>query len=252
MKKFLLEIEYFGKNFKGWQIQKNQRTVQDEIQKALKKLLEKDIEVVGSGRTDSGVHAYHQKAHFEAETSIPAENFVDALNNLLDYDVKIKSCIDVDNNFHARYDVTKKTYLYKLFVSDIPSPLKSDFTLFVPYDINVRAMKKACSYIKGTHDFTSFCSADCEIENKVRTIYKIKIKKYGFDELHIFITGNGFLTNMVRIIVGTLIDVGRGKIKASKVKEIINSKDRTKAGKTVAPQGLYLYDVEYKHKVRLI
>lgn len=246
MKKILLTIQYNGKNFAGWQVQPNKRTIQGVLEEAISKLLQEKITLFASGRTDSGVHAIAQTAHFETNSNFPIDRLHLAVNTKLPSDVAIISAKEVAEDFHARFNVKKKTYLYKLYASDITLPLYDGFALKIHPKVldGIEEMKKAVNAFIGTHDFSGFCSANTEVKDFVRTIYDLQITQNG-NELQILISGSGFLYNMVRIIVGTLIDVALGKISADELPSIISAKDRSLAGTTVKPDGLYLFKVEY-------
>lgn len=244
MRKILLTIEYNGKNFCGWQIQANGRAVQEVLEKQISLLLNENITLFASGRTDSGVHALGQTAHFETSSNFDIKKLAPALNFGLDKDISVLSAKEVDPNFHARYFVKKKTYLYKIYCSKIEKPLKNGLCTQVKYDLDIEKMKKASKFFLGKHDFSAFCASGNNTTDFVRTIFEIKIENVA-DEIHFYITGDGFLYNMVRIIVGTLIEVGKGKILSQSIPQIIASKDRKKAGETMLASGLYLYKVEY-------
>ncbi|MBQ4535573.1 MAG: tRNA pseudouridine(38-40) synthase TruA [Clostridia bacterium] len=246
MRKILLTIQYNGKNFAGWQIQPNTRTVESVLEDAISNLLQEKISLFASGRTDSGVHAIAQTAHFETNSNIPVEKLHFAINSKLPKDVAITSAKEVSSAFHARFDVKKKTYMYKLYASEVNLPLYDGFALRVHPKVldKIEDMKKAASAFVGTHDFSGFCSVNTAVKDFVRTIYDIEIKQNGI-EIEIFVTGNGFLYNMVRIIVGTLLDVAMGKTNPSNIPAIIASKDRRLAGETVKAEGLYLWRVGY-------
>ena len=245
MRRILLTIEYYGKKFCGWQIQKNGPSIQEEIKRAIKEVTGEDVVLEGSGRTDAGVNAINQTAHFDTKSSLPIHAFVPALNNILKTDIQIKSSCEVSSNFHARYSAVKKTYIYKMYVSKTASPLKDLFAMQVTFDtLDMKGMNRACKFLKGEHDFTSFKSCRSKKENNIRTIYSARVYKNG-DILEFKICGNGFLHNMVRIIVGTLIDVGVKKLKPEDIKKIIEDKNRASASETAAAHGLYLQSVEY-------
>ena len=244
MKKICLTIQYNGKNFCGWQKQKNKRTVQNVLEDKISVLLKEDITLFASGRTDSGVHAICQTAHFETNSDFDLNKLPFAINDGLESDVSVLKAKEVSKNFHARYSAKKKTYLYKTYLSKIKKPLKNGFITQISYDLNINKMKEGAKFFLGEHNFSAFCSSNSSVKNFVRTIYDLKIKKVS-DEIHFKITGNGFLYNMVRIIVGTLIDVGTEKISPNEVLKIIESKNRKKAGKTMPAYGLYLYKILY-------
>lgn len=244
MRNIKLIIEYDGTNYNGWQSQKNGNGIEDVIKKAIKNLTGEDVVLTGSGRTDAGVHAFGQVANFLTQSSIPSEKFSYALNSKLPEDVVIKESEEVDIDFHSRFDAKSKTYRYLIYNSTHPSALLRRRAYHVFYEIDLEAMKQAALYFIGTHDFRSFMAKGSNVKTTVRTIYNITICKNG-NLMEIDITGNGFLYNMVRIIAGTLVDVGIGKIKVGDIKDIIENGRREKAGKTLPPWGLYLVKVDY-------
>ena len=242
--RIVLEIEYDGTDYCGWQIQPNGDTVQEEIELAIEKVTGVRSQVCGSGRTDSGVHAAGQVAHFDTNSSIPPEKFAAAINAVLPNDIKIKRSKQADENFHARFSAKKKTYVYKMYVGEFVSPLKDRYALHIPYKLNVENMQKAANMLIGEHDFKCFLASNSDVKDTVRTIYRSQITFNG-DDIEYTVTGNGFLYNMVRIIVGTLLKVGEGKMAPEELNEILSSGDRTKAGATVPARGLTLLSVEY-------
>ena len=245
MKRIKLTIAYDGTNYCGWQIQPNGLTIEEVINRTLSKLTGEDIQVIGASRTDSGVHAMGNVAVFDTETTIPAEKIAMALNQRLPEDIVIVKSEEVASDFHPRYCDCSKTYEYHIINTRIPVPTKRLTNYFVSYNLNIEDMRKAASYLVGEHDFVSFCNVRTDVENTVRTITELDILTNG-DEITIRITGDGFLYNMVRIIVGTLIRVGRGFYEPEKVKEILEARDRKAAGVTAPPQGLMLMKIEYK------
>ncbi len=245
MKRIKLTIAYDGTNYCGWQIQPNGLTIEEVINRTLSKLTGEDIQVIGASRTDSGVHAMGNVAVFDTETTIPAEKIAMALNQRLPEDIVIVKSEEVAADFHPRYCDCSKTYEYHIINTRIPVPTKRLTNYFVSYNLNIEDMRKAASYLVGEHDFVSFCNVRTDVENTVRTITELDILTDG-DEITIRITGDGFLYNMVRIIVGTLIRVGRGFYEPEKVKEILEARDRKAAGVTAPPQGLMLMKIEYK------
>lgn len=244
MKRIKLTIAYDGTNYCGWQIQPNGITVEEVLNKALKKLTGEDILVIGASRTDSGVHALGNVAVFDTETTIPADRIAMALNQRLPEDIVITKSEEVPLYFHPRYCNCSKTYEYHIINTRIPDPTRRLTNYFVSYELNPDNMRKAASYLVGEHDFVSFCNVRTDVENTVRTITALDILQDG-DEITIRITGNGFLYNMVRIIVGTLIRVGRGFYEPEKVKEILEAKDRKAAGVTAPAHGLMLVEIRY-------
>lgn len=245
MKRIKLTIAYDGTNYCGWQVQPNGITIEEVINKALRKLTGEEITVIGASRTDSGVHAMGNVAVFDTDTTIPADRIAVALNQRLPEDIVIVKSEEVASDFHPRYCDCSKTYEYHIINTRIPNPTKRLTNYFVSYVLDIDKMRKAASYLVGEHDFVSFCNVRTEVENTVRCITELEILKCG-DEITIRITGNGFLYNMVRIIVGTLIRVGRGFYEPEKVKEILEVKDRKAAGVTAPAHGLMLMEIEYK------
>lgn len=244
MKNIKLTIEYDGTNYFGWQIQPEVSSVQEEIEKAIKILTNEDIDLTGAGRTDRKVHARGQVANFMTNSSIPAEKFSYAINKYLPEDISIVKSEEVDTNFHSRYDAIGKEYRYLIYNNYIRSSLWRNYTYHVPYNLDFKTMDIAKDFFLGTHDFSAFMSTGSSIENTVRTIYAVSLCQK--DNIICFeVQGNGFLYNMVRIMVGTLIDVGSGKIRPESIPIILESKDRKKAGHTAKPQGLYLEKVYY-------
>jgi tRNA pseudouridine38-40 synthase len=244
-KRIRLIIAYDGTNYCGWQIQINGITVEEIINKALSDLLKEDIAVIGASRTDSGVHALGNVAVFDSETKIPPEKISFALNQRLPNDIRIQKSEEVPLDFHPRFCDSVKTYEYKILNRRFDMPLYRLYTHFVYMPLDVDKMKKAAEYIVGEHDFASFCSSGSQVENTVRTVYTLDVSKTD-DIISIKISGNGFLYNMVRIIVGTLIKVGLGVYPPEHVKEIIEAKDRYAAGPKAPACGLTLVGIEYR------
>ncbi|THE12107.1 tRNA pseudouridine(38-40) synthase TruA [Bacillus timonensis] len=246
MRRYKCIISYDGTQFSGYQVQPNKRTVQSDLEHALQNMHKGEhIKIVASGRTDATVHALGQVVHFDSPLSIPVEGWKKALNSLLPDDIRVRSVEIVDPEFHARFDVKAKEYRYRLWMSEEPCVFKRQYTHHYPYPLNLNAMKEAAALLVGTHDFTSFCASKTEVQDKVRTIYLIKMEKQD-NELILSFIGNGFLYNMVRIIVGTLLEVGSGQKEAKMMTSILAGKDRSLAGKTAPGHGLYLYQVYYE------
>ncbi|MDQ0156968.1 tRNA pseudouridine(38-40) synthase TruA [Robertmurraya andreesenii] len=242
-------IAYDGSQFSGYQIQPNKRTVQGELEKALMKLHKGEMtKVYASGRTDAGVHAKGQVIHFDSALSIPAERWAVALNSLLPDEIAIFEVEQVEPSFHARFDVEAKEYRYFVYTGKLRDPFQRNFAYHYPYPLNLQAMQEASECLIGTHDFTSFCSAKTEVEDRIREIREIEIVETDGRLMFRFV-GNGFLYNMVRIMVGTLLQVGSGDISPQEIPAILEKKDRTYAGKTAPPQGLYLWQVYYEKKL---
>ena len=245
MKRIKLTIAYDGTNYCGWQIQPNGMTVEEVLNRALKKLTGEDILVIGASRTDSGVHALGNVAVFDTETTIPAERIAMALNQRLPEDIVIIKSEEVPPDFHPRYRDCSKTYEYHIMNTQIPIPTQRLTNYFVSYPLDLNKMRQAASYLVGEHDFASFCNVRTDVASTVRTIYSLDILQEG-EMITIRITGNGFLYNMVRIIVGTLIRVGRGFYEPERVKEILEEKDRKAAGVTAPAHGLTLVSIDFQ------
>lgn len=240
-----LTLEYDGTNYYGWQKQPDATSVEEMLEKAIAKITKEEVNVTGSGRTDSRVHAMGQVANFYTDSKIPSEKFALALNSMLPKDISVKKSEEVSLDFHSRYDAIGKEYKYVIYNSKTRSPLKRNFAYHVNYDLDRKAMKTALNYFLGEHDFCGFMSTGSSIKGTVRTISYVNFVEDG-DTLELTFRGNGFLYNMVRIIVGTVVDVGIGKIDKNSIADIIESKERNRAGHTAPPEGLYLSRVFYK------
>ncbi len=245
MKRVKLIIAYDGTNYCGWQVQPNGVTIEEIINKHLSSLLQEEIVVIGASRTDSGVHALGNVAVFDTNTNIPSDKISYALNQRLPEDIRIQGSEEVPLDFHPRYCNTIKTYEYQILNRRFDIPSYRLTTHFVYLPLNVEKMAVAASYIEGEHDFRSFCSSRSQVENTIRTIYKIDVLKEQ-DRIKIRISGNGFLYNMVRIIVGTLIKVGLSVYPPEYVKEILEKKDRMVAGPKAPAKGLTLIGIQYE------
>ncbi len=242
----LLTVAYDGTNYFGWQRQKGDPvvTVEQKIYEACNSLFRKEFEITGASRTDRGVHALGQRVLVNVDTNIPIERIPRALNSFLPQDIVVNCAKEVDYDFHPRYNCVKKTYRYRIYNEEYKNPLERAYTEFVYKPLDVEKMKIAAEYFKGTHDFKGFCSAQTEVKSTVRTIFDISVEKNG-NVVEIYVTGDGFLYNMVRIIAGTLIYVGLSKINPLDMEYIINSCDRSRAGKTAGPEGLTLMKIYY-------
>lgn len=245
MKRIKLTVAYDGTDYCGWQIQKNGITVEKVLNRALSRLTGEEITVVGASRTDAGVHARGNVAVFDTDTRIPAERIVYAVNALLPEDVVVVRSEEVPAGWHPRKCVSVKTYEYRILNKEFPDPVRRRDTYFVSFSLDIERMRRAAEYLKGEHDFKSFCSAQTAVETTVRTIYDLDIKKEG-EIITIRVRGNGFLYNMVRIIAGTLAGVGRGYFEPEDMERMLEAKDRTQAGVTAPPQGLTLVGIEYE------
>lgn len=244
MRNIKLTIEYDGKDFNGWQKQPTQLNIQGEIERAINLITGENVELIASGRTDAGVHALKQIANFKTNSNIPVEKIPIAINTKLKRSIRIVWAEEVDEQFHSRYHCKRKTYQYTINNSKNGTAIFRNYQYNFPEKLDATNMNKAIKYFVGEHDFSSFKASGTSSKSAVRTIYNGEVIRDG-DIVKIKITGNGFLYNMVRIIAGTLVEVGLNKIKPEQIKEIIKSKDRTKAGKTLPPQGLCLINVEY-------
>lgn len=243
MKRVMLTVAYDGTDYCGWQIQPNGVTIEEELNKALSKLLGEDIAVSGASRTDAGVHALCNLAVFDTDTRIPADKISFAVNQRLPDDIRIQKSQQVDNGFHPRRCETRKTYVYRIYNAVFPNPLTRRFAYFTYAPLDVDAMREALSYLIGEHDFKSFCTVGAEVLSTVRTLCGGDIREYPFSGgrmIEIRVTGNGFLYHMVRIIAGTLLEAGQGKMPSGRIKEILQQKNREAAGPTAPACGLML------------
>lgn len=244
MTNILLNISFNGSAFHGWQIQPNAVTVQQTLCDAIEKLTGERLNVVGCGRTDAGVHANSFYCNFKTQSTVPPDKFSDALNCILPDTIVVKSSMEVSATFHARYDCDGKRYIYRILNSKTKSPFLCGLVYHYPYEIDCEKLNTAAKDFIGTYDFSAFCASGCEVVDRVRTIYDFNVYRQG-DEVIFSVEGNGFLYNMVRIMVGTLLDIGRGKIDKDSIKKILLSKSRNNAGVTVPGEGLYLDEVFY-------
>ena len=245
MRNIKLTIEYDGKDFNGWQKQPNKLNIQGTIEQTIKSITGEEIELNASGRTDAGVHALGQVANFKTNSQIPIEKFAIAINSKLKRSIVIKKAEEVDEKFHSRLSCKKKTYRYIINNTEEGSAIYRNLETHIQPKLDVEKMNQAVKYFEGEHDFKAFKASGTSNKSSIRTIYEAKVYKKE-DRIYIELTGNGFLYNMVRIIAGTLVDVGIGKIEPEKVAEIIESKKRENAGKTLPPNGLYLLNVIYE------
>ena len=243
-KRVRLTVAYDGTNYHGWQVQKNGITIESELNRCLRALLGEDIQVIGASRTDAGVHALGNVAVFDTCARIPAEKISYALNQRLPEDIRIQKSEAVGLDWHPRYVSSRKTYEYRIYRGEFPMPVKRLYSYFTYRKLDVNRMVEAAAYLEGEHDFKSFCQTGAQVESTVRTIYSAQVEEQGAD-LVIRICGNGFLYNMIRIIAGTLMDIGEGKRSPEDMETIIEAKDRGAAGPTASPQGLTLIRYEY-------
>ncbi len=246
--RYFMTFAYDGSRYKGYQKQPKQKTVQGEIEKALKTINgNKKVDIHASGRTDAGVHAYNQKAHFDLEMKhITPEKLKDGLNSLLPKDIYIKDISIVEEDFHARYNVKAKEYIYIINMGEY-NPIEKDYVYQYNKKLDVVEMERALKYLEGTHDFKSFTKTDEEKEDYTRTIVQTNLIRdlKNVNKITVSFLGTGFLRYQVRNMIGTLIEIGEGKRKSEDIIDILKEKDRRKAGKTASPEGLYLKDVLY-------
>lgn len=245
MRRVKLIVAYDGTDYCGWQIQPNGITVEEVLNRALSRLTGEEIRVIGASRTDAGVHARGNIAVLDTASTIPAERFAYAVNPLLPEDIVVVKSEEVPQDWHPRYQNSVKTYEYRILNREMPDPLKRKYTWHVSFPLDIDKMREAAEHLKGQHDFRSFCSVHTAVKSTVRTIYTLDIVKSG-DEIIIRISGNGFLYNMVRIIAGTLAEVGRGFRTPEDVRDLLTAKEREQAGATAPPQGLTLIRIEYR------
>lgn len=243
MRNLKLTIQYDGTKYCGWQKQPNSSGIQGTIEYAIYEITKEKVNIIGSGRTDAGVHALGQVANFKTNSNIPAARIPDALNAKLPKDISIIDCQEVSDDFHSRYSATGKIYRYLIYNKPYRSPLYKDISYHVRYDLDIEKMRVEAQSLLGTHEFKGFMSSGSSVKDTVRTIHNISIEDSG-DLIVLEVEGNGFLYNMVRIIVGTLVDIGRGRIDKP-LEEIIASQDRGEAGHTAPAHGLFLKKVHY-------
>ena len=244
MRNIALTLKYLGTAYHGWQVQPNARTIEGELNRCLSELLQEDIQVIGASRTDAGVHAKGNIAVFDTDARMPAEKISYALNQRLPKDIVIQKSCQVDADFHPRHCDTRKTYSYHIYRGEFPMPLRTRYSYFTYVPLDVTKMREAAALFLGEHDFKSFCSANTQVESTVRTIEFLDVTEDD-RELVITIRGNGFLYNMVRIIAGTLVDVGRGFLAVEDIPDILMACNRERAGQTLPACGLVLEKYEF-------
>lgn len=243
-KRVRLTVAYDGTNYHGWQVQKNGITIESELNRCLSDLLKEPIEVIGASRTDSGVHALGNIAVFDTINRMPAEKISYALNQRLPEDIRIQKSEEVALDWHPRHCDSRKTYEYRIYRGQFPMPVKRLYSLFSYHAMDVNRMREAAAYLEGEHDFKSFCQTGAQVESTVRTLYSVEVEEQG-EELVIRVCGNGFLYNMVRIIAGTLMEIGQGKRDPMDIFTILDAKDRAAAGPTAPAHGLMLVKYEF-------
>lgn len=244
MPRIAFVVSYDGTNYAGFQIQPQLPTIQGELERALSTISQSSVNIVGSGRTDAGVHAFGQVIHFDTSLTIPLDRWPFAIKNFLPEDIVVRQAYEVPDRFHARYDAIGKVYRYELDRGKVPNVFYRRYRFHYPHPLNMNEIRKAIPHLMGTHDFSAFSASGSSVEDRIRTIYDIQLEERE-ERLTFTFYGNGFLYNMVRILVGTLLEVGNGKIPADRIPEIVESRDRKQAGVTVPPQGLTLMRVEY-------
>lgn len=240
-----LVLEYDGAAYRGWQRQGEQPTIQKILEEAIGRITQESITLYGSGRTDAGVHALHQVANFKTESRIPVGNLLKGINSLLPEDIVIREIQEVEEAFHSRYTAKSKSYLYRIWNSPIRSPLQRNAAWFIRASLDLDKMTQALSLLRGNHDFTSFCAAGSDVKTCVRTILRADICRDSDQVILISIEADGFLRHMVRNIVGTLVELGMGEEAPETIRDILEAKDRGRAGITAPPQGLFLQEVRY-------
>ncbi|GGJ00846.1 tRNA pseudouridine synthase A [Alicyclobacillus cellulosilyticus] len=245
MPRIRMTVAYDGTDFHGFAKQQGLRTVQGVLEETLGRILRQPVEVFGSGRTDAGVHARGQVVHWDQDTGPPADRYPYLLRRALPPDIVAVAAEEVPPSFHARFSALAKTYRYTLQRADVEDVFTKRYAWHVPGPLDVDAMRRAASYLTGEHDFTSFCAAAAQVQDKVRRIDAIDLVERG-TYLDIRCTGNGFLQHMVRIIVGTLVEVGRGRRSPDEMPDILAARDRSRAGITAPPHGLALWEVHYE------
>lgn len=239
-----LTIQYDGTNYCGWQKQNNGKSIQEEIEKAIHRITGERVDLIGSGRTDGGVHALGQVANFKTDSTVPPDRFKYALNSILPQDICIISSELVPDSFHSQFDAKGKIYRYTIYNREVRNPIYNRYVYHVPKKLDLPSMEKGAECFLGSHDFKAFMASGSNVKSTVRTIKSISLNKKE-DFIFLTIEGNGFLYNMVRIIAGTLVQVGLGKLQWQSIPYIIESKDRKMAGHTAPPQGLCLEKVYY-------
>lgn len=244
MRNIKITIEYDGKEFNGWQKQPNKLNIQGTIEKAIESIVGHEVNLTASGRTDAGVHALGQVANFKTDSQIPIQKMAIAINSRLKKSIVIKNAEEVEERFHSRLSCKQKTYRYVINNSKQGTAIYRNLEYHISNILDIEKMQKAAKFFEGEHDFKAFKASGTSSKNSVRIIYKAEVKQNG-DKIVIELTGNGFLYNMVRIISGTLVEVGLGKIEPEQITEIINSQKRENAGKTLPAHGLYLVNVVY-------
>lgn len=243
-KRIRITVAYDGTNYHGWQLQENGITIEEELNRHLSELLGEKIQVIGASRTDSGVHALGNIAVFDTENRMPGKKIAYALNQRLPEDIRIQRSEEVAPDWHPRHCESIKTYEYRIYRAEFPMPVKRLYAYFCYRPLDVVRMQEAAACLEGEHDFRSFCQTGAQVETTVRTLYGVQVEEQGAD-LVIRVRGNGFLYNMVRIIAGTLMEVGEGKREPESMREVLEARDRSAAGPTAPAHGLTLIRYEF-------
>lgn len=247
-KRVRLTVAYDGTRYHGWQLQNNGITIEGELNRCLSALLQEKTEVIGASRTDAGVHAMGNIAVFDTSSRIPAEKISYALNQMLPEDIRIQRSQEVPNDWHPRKCKSRKTYEYRIYRAEFPMPIKRLYSYFTYHQLDENRMREAAAYLVGEHDFKSFCQVNAQVESTVRTLYMVQVEEQGA-EIVIRICGSGFLYNMVRIIAGTLLEVGQGKREPESLAAVLEAKDRSAAGPTAPARGLTLVKYEFEEEM---
>jgi len=245
MRKIKIILEYDGAQYFGWQRQNGHRSIQETLEEKIKLITKEEVTVIGSGRTDTGVHALNQVAHFRLFSEIREDGLLYALNSVLPHDIVIKKLEEADPSFHARFDVRSKKYLYQIWNGQTNTAIYRHYCWYIRKELDIDQMRKASAYLTGTHDFKAFCGTGSKVKDYIRTVHYINIEKNDKGMIQMAISADGFLRHMVRNIVGTLVEAGKNKLSPEGVKEILDSQDRTKAGMTAPAHGLFLVEVQY-------
>ena len=245
MKRVKLVVAYDGTNYCGWQVQKNGETIESVLNRAIGELTGEEIHVMGSSRTDAGVHACGNVAVFDTEARMAADKFSYALNQRLPEDIRIQDSCEVPADFHPRFQKTVKTYEYRIYQDTFPEPVRRLYTHFTYVPLDMDRMREGAAWLIGEHDFKSFCCVKTQAESTVRTIYSVDVRTEDEAYIVIRVSGNGFLYNMIRIIAGTLVKAGKGKITPQDIDLMLEAKNRGEAGQTAPPQGLTLMNIDY-------
>lgn len=245
MRNLKMILEYDGTSYHGWQRQRGQTTIQQVLEESISTITQEAITVIGSGRTDAGVHAMNQVANFTTGSTLGERNLLMGINSLLPRDIVVKALMEVEMGFHARYHAKNKVYLYQIVNAGVRSPLCRHYAWHVRNPLNMDWMKEGATHFKGVHDFSSFCAANCGITNHIRTVRQVAIEKHVPGLLKITVEADGFLKYMVRNMVGMLVDIGKGIRLPNDVITVIEAKERKRVGVTAPAQGLFLKEVRY-------